>query len=236
VRTLQVSVVVLVLAAVAFAGQGPQVPAARQERPARVEWVTVPAGDGAPVMTDGIFTAGEWDDALVVVVSDGVTLFLKEHRGVVFVGVRGQQANGIGPSELSLAGSDGVIRRLHVSAALAEVVVPPDGPVPALRLGFTTDWYANELRRDEAAMARLKQEGKDPISIMQATSYPSDGIEFAIRRSKVPGSAWRLRLWASAFSGGQPAMVTYPPEAAERTTDGWLELRFQPTVRALRAG
>jgi hypothetical protein len=117
--------------------------------------------------------------------------------------------------------------RLHVSAALAEVVVPPDGTVPALRLGFTSEWYANEQRRDEAEMTRLKQQGKDPISIMRATSYPSDGIEFAIRRSKVPGSVWRLRLWASAMNGGKPGMVTYPPDAAERAVNGWLELRFR---------
>ena len=192
-----------------------------------VKPVTVPRGDGAPVITDGIFTAGEWDDALKIVVNDGVTLYLKEHRGVVFVGVRGQQANGIGPSELSLAGSDGVIRSLHVSFALAEVVVPPDGPKPKLRLGFTSEWYANELRRDEEERARLQKEGKDPLSIMQATNYPSDGIEFAIRRSKIPGNVWRLRLWASAFSEGKPGMVTYPPAAAERVTDGWLELRLQ---------
>jgi hypothetical protein len=155
-------------------------------------------------------------------------LYLKEHRGVVFVGVRGQQANGIGPTEVSLAGSDGVIRNLHVSFALAEVVVPPEGPKPKLRLGATSEWYANELRRDEEEFARLqKQGGSDPLSIMKATSYRSDGIEFAIRRSKIPGSVWRLRLWASAFSEGKPGMVTYPPAAAERVADGWLELRLQ---------
>jgi hypothetical protein len=193
-----------------------------------VKPVAVPRGDGAPVITDGIFTAGEWDDALKIVVNDGVTLYLKEHRGVVFVGVRGRQGSGIGPSELSLAGSDGVIRSLHVSFALAEVVVPPDGPKPKLRLGFTSEWYANELRRDEEEFTRLqKQGGSDPLSIMKATSYPSDGLEFAIRRSKIPGQVWRLRLWASAFSDGKPGMVTYPPAAAERVADGWLEFRLQ---------
>jgi hypothetical protein len=192
-----------------------------------VKPVTVPRGDGTPVITDGTFTAGEWDDAFKIVVNDGVTLYLKESRGVVFVGVRGQQLNGIGPSELSLAGSDGVIRKLHRSFALAEVVVPPDGPEPKLRLGFTSDWYANEQRRDDAEFVRLQKEGKDPMSIMQATNYPSDGIEFAIRRSKIPGRVWRLRLWASAFTDGRPGMVAYPLDSAERATDGWLELRLQ---------
>ena len=189
--------------------------------------VVVPRGDGAPVVTDGMFTAGEWDDAATVVVNDGVTLHVKEYRGVVFIGVRGAQGNGIGPSDLMLAGSDGAIRQLHRSYALAEAIVPPEGPMPKLRLGFTSDWYANEMRRDEEERARLQKEGKDPLTIMRATDYPADGMEFAIRRSKIPGQVWRLRLWASAFSGGKPGMVTYPADAAERTTDGWLELRLQ---------
>ena len=78
---------------------------------------------------------------------------------------------------------------------------------------------------DEAA--RLQKEGRDPIGILRATSYPSDGIEFAIRRAKVPGSRWLVRLWASAMVGDRPAMLTYPPEAAERATEAWQELRLE---------
>ncbi len=188
--------------------------------------VTVPQGTGAVVITDGTFSAGEWDDALAVAVADGVTLLLKEQRGVVFIGVRGPQKNGIGPSEISLAAPGGPIVKLHASFGLYEVVLPASGPEPKARLGLTEGWYANELRRDEAEGKRLRKEGKDPISIMQATSYPTDGLEFAIRRSKVPGQVWRLRLWASAFVAGKPGMVAYPPLAAERATDGWLELRL----------
>jgi hypothetical protein len=65
------------------------------------------------------------------------------------------------------------------------------------------------------------------MSILQATNYLSDGIELAIRRSEIPGNVWRLRLWASAFSEGKPDMVTYPPAAAERVIDEWLELRLR---------
>ena len=189
--------------------------------------VTVPQGNGVPVITDGIFTPGEWDDAQRVAVADGVTLHFKEYRGVVFIGVRGQGANGIGPSELSLAVSNGPIRKLHRSFALWEIVLPQSGPEPPPRVGFTADWYANELRRDETESARLQKEGRNPIEVMQATSYPSDGIEFAIRRSKLPGQVWLMRLWASAFVGGTPGMVTFPAAAAERATDEWLEVRFK---------
>lgn len=53
----------------------------RTAPPARVQPVTVPTGDGTPVITDGVFTPGERDDALEIPVSDGVTMFLKEYRG-----------------------------------------------------------------------------------------------------------------------------------------------------------
>ena len=203
--------------------QSPSPPAAQGSAPS----VAVPQGNGVPVITDGIFTPGEWDDAQRVAVADGVALFIKEHRGVVFIGVRGQGTNGIGPSELSLAVPEGPIVKLHVSFALYEAPLSQAGPEAKPRMGFTADWYANELRRDEAESARLQKEGRSPIEVMQATSYPSDGIEFAIRRSKLPGQAWRLRLWASAFVDGKPGMVTYPPAAAERSTDGWLEVQFK---------
>ncbi len=114
-----------------------------------------------------------------------------------------------------------------MSAQLGEIVLPPTGTEPPFRFGLTPDWYANELRRDVAEAERLEKESKTPFEIINASSYPSDGIEFAIRRSKFPSLRWLMRLWASAFVGGKPGMLIYPPAAPERTTDGWLELRFK---------
>ncbi len=191
--------------------------------------VIVPEGDGAPVITDGIFSPGEWDDALQIQLREGAELRLKQYRGVVFIGVHGLNRAGveIGPSELSLAVPGGQIQKLHVSAQLYEVVLPPTGPEPASRFGLTKDWYANELRSDMVESERLRKEGKSPIEIIRATSYPSDGIEFAIRRSKFPDERWLMRLWASAFIENKPGSLTYPTAAAERTMEGWLELRFK---------
>jgi hypothetical protein len=55
----------------------------------RPPFVAVPEGDGAPVLTDGIFSPGEWDDAL----------------------------------------------------RLFETVLPATGPEPPARPGLTTGWY-----------------------------------------------------------------------------------------------
>jgi len=212
------SMLVLSVATVLLAGQGA---AGAQTSPqADPGPFDVPRGDGAPVVTDGTFSPGEWDDARRVDVNDELSLHVKEHRGVVFVGVRGR--SGIGPSELSLAVPDGPIRKLHVSYALYEVELPPAGPEPRPRMGLTSGWYANEIRRDEDALPRLREEGKPPW----AADYPSDGLEFAIRRSKLPGPVWRVRLSASGLFGGKPGMVVHPPAAAERNTARWLELRL----------
>jgi hypothetical protein len=240
VHALRASVVAaFALGAVVFTSTGQQPPAAKQEQPTRVEPVAVPTGDGAPVITDGVFTPGEWDDALTIPVADGVTLFLKEYRGVVFVGIRGAT----GPSDLYLAPPGGPIEQLHVSAGLAQVLVPTTGPDPTWRLGFTTDWYANEQRRDDAEFERMREDGRDPMEIMRATTYPFDGIEFAIRRSKIPGRVWLMRFGASALVGGRAGAVEYPPAVVivpegppgrgpgpsrpSLTTNGWLELRFK---------
>ncbi len=198
-----------------------------QTRPARVDSITIPQSNGDPVITDGIFTPGEWYDAVRIPVAKTVTLHLKRLRDVIFVGVRGQGPIGIGPSELSISVPGGLIRKLHVSAQLGEIVVPASGPEPRFRFGLTTEWYANELRRDMEEAARLEKQGKSPIEIIFATSYPSDGIEFAIRRSKFPGQRWLLRLLASAMTDdGKPGSTVYPPGVPERVTDGWLELHF----------
>lgn len=220
---------------VALAGQSPDkidarlddAPPRQVAKPAVTGAVAVPVGNGAPVITDGIFSPGEWDDALRMELNEAVTLHLKEYRGVVFIGVRGQGTAGIGPSNLFLAVPGGPIEKLHVSAQLSENVLPATGAEPSARFGLTTDWYANELRRDMVESARLEKEGKSPIDVIRATSYPSDGIEFAIRRSKFPGQRWLMRLLASAIIGDKPGMLAYPTAAAEKTTEGWLELRFK---------
>jgi hypothetical protein len=204
-----------------------------RERPAAARQdvsrsITVPQGDGAPVITDGMFTRGEWDDALAIGVEGRLTLSLKEYRGVVFVGLRATSGNDVGPSELSLAVPNGAITKLHVSFSLAQIVLPPSGPEPPMAVGFTTDWYANEFRLTQEERDRLQKEGdKPPADITKPTTYPSEGIEFAIRRSKFPGNVWLMRVWATGIFDRARGTVTYPPAAPERTTAGWLELRFK---------
>ncbi len=172
--------------------------------------VVVPTSNGVPVITDGIFTPHEWDDALPIALGETLELRVKEYRGVVFIGLRGPA--GIGPADLFLSIPDGQVWQLHRSAQLAEAIVPPSGELPPLRkFGFTPDWYANEQRWDIEETERLRKAGKSPLEMMRAASYPSDGIEFAIRRSKFPAERWLMRLEGTAFlASGMPVDLTYP--------------------------
>ena len=138
----------------------------------------------------------------------------------------GEGPAGIGPSGLFLAAPGGPIHELHVSAQLGEKVLPATGEAPPFRFGYTSDWYANEQRRDMQEGERLQKEGKNPIEIMIATAYPADGIEFAIRRSKLPGPRWLMRLGASAIESGKPGWLVHPAGTQERATDGWQVLRL----------
>jgi len=185
----------------------------------------VPTGDGTPVVTDGIFTPGEWDDAKSIDLNGAVRFYYKQFRGVVFLGIKAKERNGIGPSELSVAEPSGPICVLHVSNQLAERILPLEGEAPPLgHFGLTPDWYANELRRDMEEAERLQKEGKSPIEVMTASAYPSDGIEFAVRRVKFPGNRWLIRLAISFLDNGKPGWLIYPADCQERSTEGWLEL------------
>jgi len=225
----------LLLSTLVWATQGPDLlpPVSREGSPtglpaikaSTLRPVSVPEGNGVPVITDGIFSPGEWDDALRIPLNESVDLYLKHCRGVVFIGIRGTQ--GIGPADIYLAGLDGSIHQLHRSAQLGEIVLPPTGEAPRFRWGWTPDWYANEERRDQEIFNRMRQEGKSPMEVINASTYPSDGIEFAIRRSKFQGAIWLLRATISAFVKGNPGMFTFPEGTAERTPAGWLELRFK---------
>lgn len=179
--------------------------------------VVVPTGNGVPVVTDGIFTPGEWDDALLISLGETFELRVKEYRGVVFIGLRGPA--GIGPADLFVSVPGGPICQLHRSAQLAEAIVPPTGELPPLRkFGLSPDWYANEQRWDIEEAERLRKAGKTPLEMMRAASYPSDGIEFAIRRSKFPGERWLIRLEGTAFlTPDIPAVLAYPPDAGKES-------------------
>lgn len=189
--------------------------------------IAVPTGTGVPVLTDGLFSPGEWDDALRMPLSAHAELCLKQFRDVVFIGVRGVGKTALGPTDLFLATPGSPLQQLHVSRQLFETELSPTGEPLKVRFGLTTGWTANEIRHDEKEEARLMKAGKNPMEVILGSVYPLDGVEFAIRRSKLKGATWLLRVNTTYFAEGRPGGCVMPPGTTERSSEGWLELRFQ---------
>lgn len=173
---------------------GPPEVARGADEGARAGWIRPPEGDGRPVLTDGIFSAGEWDDALRIPIDEAATLHLKQLRDHVFMGVSitGLEVPVV---DLFLQAGEGPIIQFHASAQLGERRLSPAGEAdPEFVWGRTTDWYANEVRYDPALRDSLEAAGDGDRAAIQGSLYPYDGFEMQFRRAKLSGSLWRMRI------------------------------------------
>ena len=118
-------------------------------------------GMGTPVMTDGTFSRGEWDDATRMTVNDSIILFFKRHEGHVFLGVHCPDLT-IPAFDLFLDPGSGTIHQLHISAQLGERLLhtaSEDAEDPTFVWGGTTDWYASEIRWGAERLERMIEAG-----------------------------------------------------------------------------
>lgn len=183
----------------------------------------LPEGDGRPVLTDGIFSPGEWDDALRVPVDEAVTLLLKQVRDHVFVGV---SVDGLSVPvvDLFLQAGDGPITQFHASAQLGERRLSPPGEEdPDFLWGRTTDWYANEVRYHAALRDSLEAAGDGEREAIRAALYPYEGFEMQFRRARVPGSRWRLRVEVAGGPDYRDPHV-FPAGTERKDASGWAVL------------
>jgi hypothetical protein len=220
-RLKAVSSMLLLLGTFAAAGARVAVPA-----PESFNTVRVPEGNGRPILVDGVFTPGEWDDALAIQVRPDLQLLLKKTAGFVFLGLK------YSPScrsivDLFISPDGKAITHLHVSAQLGERRLPgpgsADGP-PRFVWGATSDWYANEIRWDAGKVETLIKGGKNRYEAQEAATYRYDGFEFQIRQSKLGSNVWLIRIetpmppdWSN---------VVFPPGSSTDSTRGWLKLEL----------
>lgn len=196
--------------------------------------LAVPEGDGRPVLVDGVFTTGEWDDAAPMQVDRDVTLRIKHYRGHVFVGAM-TGTLGAPLIDLFLEGGDGRIWQFHASAQLGErILTAPGQEDREFRWGMTSGWYANEVRWDQVARDSLSAAGA-PDAAYPRTFNPYDGFEMQFRREKVGGSEWRLRVEILAAPDYDKAPHVYPAGTQAKSTEGWLVLEL-PAWAGAEAG
>ncbi len=198
-------------------------PLLAQERPA----VRVPEGNGKPILIDGLFSPGEWDDALKIPIRPNVELLLKKTTGFIFMGIRYTPFT-LSVVDLFVSPDGKAIRHLHVSAQLGErllndTAVP--GKDPEFIWGDTTGWYANEIRWNERKVQALIKEGKNGGEAQQASLYKYDGFEFQIRQSKFGSDEWLVRI-ETPLAPDWEKPVVFPEGTDTASTKGWLRLVF----------
>ncbi len=191
------------------------------------ESIKVPEGNGVPVLLDGLFSEGEWEDAEKIEIHPNVSLYLKKYKGHVFVGIK------IAPFRISVVdmflSPDGKsIHHLHASAQIGERIVHEDsGPWdnPPFVWGNSADWYANEIRWDNGKMQELMKQGKSRDEAQGMSYFKYDGFEFQIKRSKFPADRWLFRIEVPMAPDFDKPII-YPPGTAMKITKGWIMLEL----------
>lgn len=191
--------------------------------PITAQAITVPTGDGRPVMTDGLFHSEEWADAALLALGETVQLSLKEHSGHVFVGVHCGDLGRPFTMDLYLAGSEGEIHQLHASAQIGERVLIPDEESPRWVWGYAPGWYANEVRWNQPMADSLMEEGETRTEAQRAALFEYDGFEFQILRERFPGSEWLLRVEIRSYPNFNSPLI-HPEGTSRDGTEGWLRL------------
>ena len=180
----------------------------------------VPEGNGKPVLLDGLFSPGEWDDALKVRIHERVELLLKTNSGNLFLGLKFEDAAGV-IVDLWMTSDDKTVYQMHSSGQLGEGVLtlPSTDEWPGTRIGYTRDWDANEIKADSKLKAEWQAAGR-PADGYRRVLFPSDGKEFQIVLTKFTGHRLKMR-----FRAGDPkGLIVFPENTDLKTTDGWLEL------------
>lgn len=205
------------------------VPAAREpdSRESETNSIRIPEGDGEPVLLDGLFSEGEWEDAEKIDIHPNVSLYLKKYKGHVFVGIK------IAPFRISVVdmfiSPDGKsIHHLHASAQIGERIVHANsGPWdnPPFIWGNSVDWYANEIRWDNEKMQELMKQGKSSDEAQGMSYYKYDGFEFQIKRSKFPSDRWLFRIEVPMAPNFDKPVI-YPAGTAMKSTEGWIALEW----------
>jgi len=191
------------------------------------ESIRVPEGDGRPVMLDGLFSPGEWEDAVKIDIQKNMSLYLKKYGGHVFLGIK------ITPYRTSVVdmfiSPDGKsIHHLHASAQIGERIVNENsGPWdnPSFIYGYSVDWYANEIRWDNGKMQELMKQGKSQNEAQEMSFFPYDGFEFQVKQSKFPSDQWLFRLEVPIAPDFDKPII-YPIGTAMKSTKNWIRLEL----------
>lgn len=179
--------------------------------------IRVPHALPRAVLLDGKMDPEEWEGSLDVPVAGPIRLSFLDAGGYLLVGVL-TEGRAPRPVDLFVQDSSGAVHQLHASAAIGERLLADTlwtDTDPAWRWGNHVDWMANEAKVDS---------WRPPELLLGERMFPSDGVEFQIRRSRFSGTRWRLRVEIGTFPGTEGTFVF--PATATRDPATWAVLEF----------
>jgi hypothetical protein len=171
-----------------------------------------------PILIDGKFSPDEWRDASIIPVAPSVALYVQQVRGHVYLGVKGEEAKPFYVDVFLLTGTKSLYN-LHASMQVGERLLAGDAWTdtdPPIVWGNHVDWIANEAKPDPR---------KDQSLPMTQRLYPRQGVEFQLRRSRFPGSEWRIRIEIRDFAG-ERADIIFPSDSIRMDTSHWMILHL----------
>ena len=114
--------------------------------------IVVPEVKGRQVVADGIFSIGEWDDALSYSIADNYDIYLKADSEILYVGLKSAEPIGECISEIRITSDEKEVFLLHISGCLGEGI----SGFPATTkfdLNNNQYWEANFLSADSLKRA-----------------------------------------------------------------------------------
>ncbi len=173
----------------------------------------IPIPMGKPVMINGQFTSGEWDDAYFIPVNDTVTIFLKQTEEYVHIGIQHLTVHPKGGwADMYISDAHETFN-LHASRKLGE------RKLRGMAWPDWTEWWNNA----ESWTANFtRHDDKRTESKSMVVPLPDSGWEFQIRKSKFTNNHWKLMFEISLYQENGYKTIIYPANTTNTKTTDWL--------------
>jgi hypothetical protein len=173
--------------------------------------IRVPQTSSA-VMIDGVFSQGEWQNAILVDIPGTAKLYFQRSGDFVYIAVEYTNSPS-GIVDLYLSPREGEVYDLHASAKLGE---------RQLRGNTFSDWNWWNNRDWTANISHVD-------SFEKRTFLPAPIREYQIRYSRFASSAWRLRFELTTMGANNQTQsnAIFPLGTADKSTTGWLRLSLE---------
>jgi len=184
--------------------------------------IVVPAGDGQGIVTDGTFSKGEWDKALMFPISPHYEIWLMASSDNLFIGLRSVEPVRKLVSDLWIVSGDKIVYQLHSSEALAQGVCSfPFNQNSGKHFSLqNTGWSANFLIPDKTREREWIEAGRPRGEKYRLIYSPNDGKEYIVNRSKISGNRLKMRIRLYDSEGE----FSYPNDSNTNNADNWVEL------------